>query len=194
VLAVLALVLALGVVVDRPAASASPTASGRFVYVESLDRGNTFRIVLTDATGAVERVLAQRSYGRPAFSPDGSRVAYSAPVRESLGRYALFVVDVDGANARQVTAPAIGDFDPAWSPTARASSSRATSAAASSPRAARCGRCGRTAPTCCGWAPPAAPGSPTGRPTAPPSPTPRPTACAWWARPAAPRAWSRRGR
>jgi hypothetical protein len=88
---------------------------GRFVWVETLDRGDTFRVVAGAAAGQPATLLAPRSYGRPALSPDGRRVAYSGPVAESRGRYALFVVDVDGSNRRQLTSPRIGDFDPAWS-------------------------------------------------------------------------------
>lgn len=116
VLAVLALLLSLVAVATGPRAAAGPSSSGRFVYSETLDRGDTFRLVLADGTGAFERVLAPRVYGRAALSPDGTRVAFSAPVSESLGRYGLFVVRTDGTGLVRLTAPAVGDFDPAWSP------------------------------------------------------------------------------
>lgn len=90
---------------------------GRFAWVETLDRGDHFRLIAGAAPGQAALELAPQTYGRPAFSPDGRRVAYSAPVGDgSLGRYALFVVGVDGNGRRQLTAPRIGDFDPAWSP------------------------------------------------------------------------------
>ena len=116
VLCALALVATLVAVVNGPQATASPAGSGRFLYSESLDRGDTFRLVLTDGSGTLERVLAPRVYGRAALSPDGSRIAFSAPVSESLGRYGLFVVGTDGAGLTRISAPSVGDFDPSWSP------------------------------------------------------------------------------
>ena len=90
---------------------------GRFAWTETLDRGDHFRLIAGSAPGQAALELAPQTYGRAAFSPDGKRVAYSAPVGDgSLGRYALFVVNVDGSGRRQLTAPRIGDFDPAWSP------------------------------------------------------------------------------
>lgn len=116
VLVVLAVLLTLVAVATGERATAGPSGSGRFVYTETVDRGDSFRLVLADGTGAVERVLAPRTYGRPALSPDGSSVAFSAPVAESLGRYGLFVVGTDGSGLRLVSSPPVGDFDPAWSP------------------------------------------------------------------------------
>ncbi len=90
---------------------------GHFAWVETLDRGDHFRLIAGAVAGRPALELAPQTYGRAAFSPDGRRVAYSGPVGDgSLGRYALFVVNVDGSGRRQLTAPRIGDFDPAWSP------------------------------------------------------------------------------
>jgi hypothetical protein len=90
---------------------------GRFAWVETLDRGDHFRLIAGAAAGQPATLLAPQVYGRAAFSPDGRRVAYTAPVNDgSDGRYALFVVGADGTGRRQLTAPRIGDFDPAWSP------------------------------------------------------------------------------
>jgi hypothetical protein len=104
-------------VASEPRAAAGPAGTGRFVYLETLDRGDHFRLVLADATGAFERLLAPQVYGRPALSPDGTRVAFTAPLGSgSDGRYGLFVVRVDGSGLVRLSAPAVGDFDPAWSP------------------------------------------------------------------------------
>lgn len=113
--ALIAVPLALGAGGDAPLRAAGEP--GRFAWVESLDRGDTYRLVVGSSSGQVERVLGPQTYGRAAFSPDGQRIAFSAPVGDgSLGRYALHVVDVDGTDLRRLTQPAIGDFDPSWSP------------------------------------------------------------------------------
>lgn len=98
-------------------ATAGPSGSGRFVYLETLNRGDTFRLVLAAGNGATDRVLAPQVYGRPVLSPDGTRVAFSAPLGDgSDGRYGLHVVRVDGTGWARLSAPPVGDFDPAWSP------------------------------------------------------------------------------
>jgi len=113
-LALLSSLLVSVVLEDRAAAGGG---TGRFLWVESLDRGDTFRLVLADGSGRIERVLATQVYGRPALSPDGQRVAFSGPLTDgSDGRYGLHVVNVDGSGLTRVTTPAVGDFDPAWSP------------------------------------------------------------------------------
>ena len=117
-LAALALLLPLGAVVGSPErADAIATGAGRYLWSETLDRGDTFRLVIGTAQGEVQQVLAPHVYGRAVFSPDGSRVAYTAPNGPvSLGRWALFVANTDGTGRQQVTAPRVGDFDPWWAP------------------------------------------------------------------------------
>ncbi len=63
--------------------------------------------------GASQRFLADGV--RPDWSPDGSAIAYVAPV---AGHRILRLIDPDGSNDRPLTAPATNetDTDPAWSP------------------------------------------------------------------------------
>lgn len=62
---------------------------------------------------AITRAHAQRDEA-PAFSPDGSRVAFHSP--RAGGLPDIYVADADGANlARLTTSPAADGF-PAWSP------------------------------------------------------------------------------
>ena len=70
-----------------------------------------------DAKGAVTVLADIDSITPPAVSPDGTKVAFSGAVGdESLGLYALFVVNVDGSGLTQLTQGKFGEFDPAWSP------------------------------------------------------------------------------
>ena len=56
----------------------------------------------------------------PEISPDGTMVAFSGSVGdESLGRFAIFVVNTNGTGLTQVTSGAFAEFDPAWSPDGR---------------------------------------------------------------------------
>lgn len=86
-----------------------------------LDPDSTLRYRPVFVDGATTTVLADiDSVTTPAVSPDGARVAFAGSVGdESLGLFALFVVDVDGTGLEQVTAGSYGEFDPAWSPDGR---------------------------------------------------------------------------
>jgi Tol biopolymer transport system component len=58
----------------------------------------------------------------PQWSPDGRRIVYSAGAYP--GNSALFIIDADGSNRRQLTSPPLerwsySDFGPAWSPDGR---------------------------------------------------------------------------
>lgn len=111
-----ALLFAVVTAVIPAVAAAGPP--GRLAWVETTDRGDHFRLMVQTPAG--NAVLAPDVYGRPAFSPDGTQVAFTAPVTDgSDGRFALYVSFVDSSGRRQLTRPAIGDFDPAWSPDSR---------------------------------------------------------------------------
>ena len=83
-------------------------------------------VFVIDADGSNAQQLTQdrvgRSRGQPAWSPDGSQIAYvdgasvSSTVSFRFGR--LTVVDVDGSGARRVTDGNF-DADPDWSPDGR---------------------------------------------------------------------------
>jgi Tol biopolymer transport system component len=77
-------------------------------------------LVAIDAiTGQAERVLPDVEADRAAVSPDGASMAY---VQDVKGHPAIFVANIDGTRAEQVTGLpgqpgcACGSFDPAWSP------------------------------------------------------------------------------
>jgi TolB protein len=49
----------------------------------------------------------------PTWSPDGTRIAFSA---YQNGQYAIYVMDADGSDARQLSSGPGHSWDPAWSP------------------------------------------------------------------------------
>ncbi|HXF72266.1 MAG TPA: hypothetical protein VNO79_06625 [Actinomycetota bacterium] len=75
--------------------------------------------VLDVATGEITQLTSGRSYnGDPAWSPDGSRIAFSSNV-QGEGDYDIYVMDADGSHLRRLTdAPGL-DLNPAWSPDGR---------------------------------------------------------------------------
>ncbi len=78
-----------------------------------------YRPVFTDSGQTVELANID-SVTSPRISPDGTRVAFSGSVGdESLGRYAIFLVNTDGTGLEQVTTGAFAEYDPAWSPDGR---------------------------------------------------------------------------
>ena len=72
-------------------------------------RQGTIHVVRADGTG-VRRLTT--GY-KPAWSPDGERIAF---VREARGNADIYVADADGQNARRLTRARGGDVTPAWSP------------------------------------------------------------------------------
>ncbi len=97
------------------------TGRGTFAYLQSADRGFSYQLKLSDTHGGNRsQVGSRRAVGRPAFSPDGRRLAFSGPLTDdSDGRYAIFVVNRNGSGLRRLTKPRFADFDPAWSPDGR---------------------------------------------------------------------------
>ena len=94
---------------------------GHFVAYHSYRRGG---IWVVPARGGVPRQIAA-SGSNPAWSPDGSRIAYQSDEHADVTPTAwlaqagstIWIVDADGANARQVTQlgnPVGGHASPAW--------------------------------------------------------------------------------
>ncbi len=95
-------------IVARPVPALAYQSKGRgdprwFVHVMSSDGSNRVRLV----AGQSEFLSA------PAWSPDGSRIAY---VSDQDGNPDVWVVDIDGGNAINLTQHEAKDHSPAWSP------------------------------------------------------------------------------
>lgn len=115
----LVLTAALLAAVSLPSAAPSGADGdgGRFAFLKTYDRGFTYRIVVTGPRGGDRRWVRRPAIGRPAFSPDGRRVAFASPLTDgSDGRYGIFIANLATGSVRRVTAPRFADLDPAWSP------------------------------------------------------------------------------
>jgi len=105
------IVLAAGV---RPARAAFPGANGKIAF-STLSAWEDFDISVMNADGS--GLVPLTSYGaddaQPAFSPDGSRIAFTS---NRTGDAEIFVMDADGTDVKQVTSnPVFQEFDPAFS-------------------------------------------------------------------------------
>jgi Tol biopolymer transport system component len=70
----------------------------------------------SDGSGAPLRVATAVTPGRPAFSPDGTQLAFAAQAGTVHPYRAIFVVHSDGSRLQQVTKGPYDSLDPAWRP------------------------------------------------------------------------------
>ena len=80
-------------------------------------RTQSFRLGLYDLAADTARVLVRslesREFPTAAWSPDGSRIAFTA---DAQGVPEVFLVDFDGNNLRRLSRDPAWDGDPSWSP------------------------------------------------------------------------------
>jgi Tol biopolymer transport system component/DNA-binding winged helix-turn-helix (wHTH) protein len=89
-------------------------ADGAIVFVS--DRGGAPEVWLSEAGRVRQLTFFGDAYiHTPKFSPDGGRIAFSAP---QGGRFGLFLVDRNGKQTR-LTESGANDMSPAWSPDGR---------------------------------------------------------------------------
>lgn len=91
----------------------------RIAYIKLTESGHT-QLFLADLDGRNETMVSlplapalTYGYASPAWSPDGSRLLFSAG---EAGRMHLHIVDANGTNLRQVTDTTVSDIDGTWSP------------------------------------------------------------------------------
>jgi TolB protein len=70
-------------------------------------------VSLIGAEPPVRLTTIPGSYGMPRWSPDGTRIAFSAVVN---GRPDLFIMNADGSGLSNITHHPSGDAAPSWSP------------------------------------------------------------------------------
>lgn len=99
-----------------PVAADSPD-DDTFVFITTSDDIN-YRVTISNGRGGGQRtVISRLTLWRPAISPDGTRIAFSAPIgKATLGRYGIAVVNLDGTGFKMLTTPQYADFSPTWSP------------------------------------------------------------------------------
>ncbi len=86
--------------------------------VVSVHRPNSSKIVLVGPGGSVANVLnpSLRTQVDPAWSPDGSEIAFSGGTKRNTEDGDIYVMNADGTDLRQLTSGSRVDLSPAWSP------------------------------------------------------------------------------
>ena len=95
------------------AEAAFPGQNGRIAF-ESNRHVASGEIYAITPGGTATRITFSNGSSDPAYSPDGSKVAFVSS--NPGGGYQIFVMNADGTGRRQVTTSATPKTEPAWSP------------------------------------------------------------------------------
>ncbi len=94
-----------------PAQASFPGQNGKFAYRDITSANEGIYAVNPDGSGRIQ--LAAGSAHHPAWSPDGTKVAFA---RFAPSQYDLWIVNADGSNPHPLTSTASSEYSPAWSP------------------------------------------------------------------------------
>ncbi len=110
-------------VTGTPEPSPTPLGGGHSQLAFVSNRFGSYQIFLMNADGSMPEQLTSEEGGacQPAWSPDGSKLAYITPCtgrRDTYPGANIYIYDMETRAARPLLAqPGVhGDFDPAWSP------------------------------------------------------------------------------
>jgi Tol biopolymer transport system component len=105
VLAVVAAVVTLAGI--RPAGAVFPGTNGKIAFQSNRDVASGEIYTITPG-GTAKRITVSNGSSDPAYSPDGSRIAF-------ISGNQIFVMNADGSGRRQVTTTPTAKMEPTWS-------------------------------------------------------------------------------
>lgn len=111
---VVAVVLAIGMAGTQRVNATVPGQNGRIAFASNR-AGPPFDLYTMASDGANVVRLTTSGGSDPAWSPDGSRVAYVS-FRDGAGHPEIFVIDADGQHETRLTSPPTMAGHPSWSP------------------------------------------------------------------------------
>ena len=109
-------VATMGLTAGPAAEAAFPGANGRIAFQGSIPCGPDFcsGIVVINADGTGRNLIFESpTAASPAWSPDGTRIAFSSGHE---GDSEIYVMNADGSDVTRLTFDPRGDGDPSWSP------------------------------------------------------------------------------
>jgi Tol biopolymer transport system component len=89
------------------------SSTGWIAWVRYLATGSELRLARRDGSGNRRLVTRTRAIGPPAWSPDGSLLAFTVWATDDAE---IFVVRADGTPLRRLTRNDVDDTGPVWSP------------------------------------------------------------------------------
>ena len=108
VLSVVALAMVATLAGIRPAEAAFPGANGKIVFQSNRHVASGEIYTITPG-GTAARITTSNGSSNPAYSPDGSKIAFVSTNNQ------VFVMNADGSGRRQVTTSNTAKTEPTWS-------------------------------------------------------------------------------
>ena len=92
----------------------APSGPGKIAFASNRDGNLEIYVMNADGSGATRLTNNADTANEPAWSPDGTRIAYVSRVGE--GNWEIYVMEVDGSNQVRLTHNLAREAYPAWSP------------------------------------------------------------------------------